>query len=301
MAITSIGYDGTVSETAWSSLAGFLGREPRTGNAASLLVTTTAASYGLSVAAGTAYGDGVVDALDAPVTLTGSAPASGSRYDTVVLRRNWSGTGGVTTIQLVTGGTTATVTRTYTSPGTTCDYPLALVRFTSTSTTATVTDLRCYGGMVPVYAGTAALPAAGDVSTGYLALVNTTTGNLFDVYVSKGTVWENLSSPGWRTLDLSSTVTAYQVTPKYSVVGSTVHIRGKVQRSSGSNFLANSSYSIGSLPSYLAPSAEVNVAVPSATGLDSVCRATVETGGAIRITTGDQAGEWTAIDMTYLI
>lgn len=301
MTITSYGYDGTLSEVGWATLSSFVGTLPRCMNASSLLVTTTASNYGLSVAAGTAYGDGVVDISDAAVTLTGSAPASGTRYDTVVLRRNWAGTGGSTTVALVTGTSTKAATVTYSTPGVQCDYPLALAAFTTTSTTATLTDLRAYGESVPTYASVDALPAAGSVSTGYLALVNTTTGNLFDMYVSKGTAWENLRRPDWRTLDLSSTVSSYAVTPKYTVDGATVHVRGQIQRAGGADFQPNSSYTVASLPSYLAPDAQVNVAVSSATGKDSVCRAFVETSGSIHIVTGDQAGSWTSLDMTYLI
>lgn len=301
MTITSYGYDGTMSEVGWAAMAPLLGKLPMCSNASSFVVSTTATNYGLSVAAGTAFGDGVVDTSDAAITLTGSAPASGTRYDTVVLRRNWSGTGGSTTVQLVTGTSTNQATRTYTTPGVQCDYPIAIVAFSSTSTTGTVVDVRAYGQAIPTYASVSALPEASSVSTGYIALVNSTDGNLFDVYVSKGLAWENLRNPGWRTLDLASTVTTETVTPKYAVDGRTVHVRGRVQRSSGADFQANSVYTIGTLPSYLAPSAQVNVAVSSSTGKDSVCRAVVTTAGTIQVTTGDQTGPWQGIDMTFLI
>lgn len=301
MTITSYGYDGTMSEVGWATLAPLLGKLPVCINASSFNVATTSTNYGVEVAAGTAFGDGVVDVSDAAIELVGSAPSSGTRYDTVVLRRNWAGDGGVTTVQLVTGTSTKAATVAYSTPGVQCDYPLALVAYTSTSTEGTVTDLRAYGQSVPVYASVDALPDAGSVSTGYLAMVNTSTGNLFDMYVSKGTEWENLRNPGWRTLTLSSNVSAETVTPKYAFEGGTVHVRGRVQRASGADFLANAVYTIGTLPDYLAPSAQVNVAVPSSTGKDSVCRAFVTTAGTIQVVTGDQTGPWQGIDMTFLI
>ena len=89
MAITSVGYDGSVGESVWGGLAARFG-SPEPGVAGdSDLDVTLAGGDTVKVAAGTAYGWGVSDTTGGEsVTLT--RPPSGARHDMIVLRRDWS-------------------------------------------------------------------------------------------------------------------------------------------------------------------------------------------------------------------
>jgi hypothetical protein len=107
---------------------------------------------GVSIATGTGWGHGVYDTSDATTSLQGGTVGSGSRWDLVVARRNWSGTGGATTFALIAGSSTKALPSRNTNPGTLDDQPIALVQFTAGQTAPTaIVDLRCWsrnGGMV---------------------------------------------------------------------------------------------------------------------------------------------------------
>jgi hypothetical protein len=156
MAITSVGYDGTVSESDWAQMI------PLVGNAEYGVMETTdwkvtvhtTLDRGVKVGVGTGWGMGVMDTSTTVVSLQGAAVSSGSRWDLVVARRDWSGTaqgGGETTFVLITGTPTKAIPNRNTDPGNIDDQPIALVQFTAGSNTATtIVDLRCYarnGGM----------------------------------------------------------------------------------------------------------------------------------------------------------
>jgi hypothetical protein len=104
----------------------------------------------VNVAAGTAWGHGVLDVSDATVSVTCNAPAAGtSRYDLICIRRDWTpAVGGPTTITKVEGGSTKAIPagREH-DPGTLDDQPLALVLWTAGQTQPTqIVDLRCWQG-----------------------------------------------------------------------------------------------------------------------------------------------------------
>jgi hypothetical protein len=131
MAIVSYGYDGAVNEQAWAVLSTFVGRDYAAAGSGDWQVgAINGVDRGVAVAPGLIYGRGVCDVNDAPIVLQGAVVTSGSRWDTVVARRNWAGAGGSTTAVLVTGGTSQAIANGLNSqPGTLDDQPLALVRF----------------------------------------------------------------------------------------------------------------------------------------------------------------------------
>lgn len=148
MTITSIGYDGSVNEAQWATLI------PRAGSAQygvagafDWKVTAHATlDRGVTIATGTGWGWGVMDTSDATVSLQGATVGSGSRWDLVVARRNWSGTGGVTSFVIISGSAAKSLPARNTSPGSLDDQPVALVQFTAGSTAPTgIVDLRCWG------------------------------------------------------------------------------------------------------------------------------------------------------------
>lgn len=153
MAITSVGYDGSVNETQWAKLIPLVGSAHYGVAAAGDWKVTPHATMdrGINIAVGTGWGHGILDTSDATVSLQGNTVGSGSRWDMVVVRRNWSGTGGTTQFQLVQGTGTKQLPARNTTPGTLDDQPIALVQFTAGQTAPTqIVDLRCWsrnGGM----------------------------------------------------------------------------------------------------------------------------------------------------------
>lgn len=154
MAITSIGYDGSVNETQWAKLIPLAGGSHYgVSGAADLKVTAHGTlDRGVIIATGSAWGHGVLDTNTTTVSLQGGSISSGSRWDLVVARRNWAGAGGVTSFVIIPGGASRALPTRNTNPGTLDDQPLALVQFTAGNPGATaIVDLRCWarnGGMM---------------------------------------------------------------------------------------------------------------------------------------------------------
>ncbi|HEX9229198.1 MAG TPA: hypothetical protein VF885_21555 [Arthrobacter sp.] len=153
MAITSIGYDGSVNEAQWSKLIPLAGSSHYGVAAGPDWKVTPHATLdrGVSIATGSGWGNGILDTSDTTVSLQGTVVSSGSRWDLVVARRNWGGAGGLTTFVLVPGSSSKSLPARNTTPGTLDDQPLALVQFTAGQSAPTsVVDLRCWarnGGM----------------------------------------------------------------------------------------------------------------------------------------------------------
>lgn len=155
MALTSIGYDGTVDETAWTRLMGkTAGCAYGVLGASDWKVTAhPTLARGIVIGTGHGWGHGVYDINDATVSLQGADILSGTRWDMVVARRNWTGAGGSTSFVLITGTSTKALVSRNVSPGTMDDQPLALVQYTGGTTAPTaIVDLRVWPGNGGMYA-----------------------------------------------------------------------------------------------------------------------------------------------------
>lgn len=152
MTIRSVGYDGAIAEAEWSQLlAPYLGADDVVARSGDFRVTATT-GMSVQVATGTAHSFGVTDVSDAAENIQIAAPTNGTRYDCIVLRRDWSGqsvtpsgapTGGRTAVAVVQGGSAQTVPTLRRSGGTITEQPLALVKATAgTATVQVVDDLR---------------------------------------------------------------------------------------------------------------------------------------------------------------
>lgn len=154
MAITSVGYDGSVNEAQWAKLIPLVGSSHYgvAGSADWKVTAHATMDRGVNIAVGSGWGHGILDTSDATVSLQGGTVPAGNRWDCVVARRNWSGTGGITQFLLIPGTGTKQIPSRNTTPGTIDDQPIALVQFTAGQTAPTqIIDLRCWarnGGMV---------------------------------------------------------------------------------------------------------------------------------------------------------
>lgn len=142
MAITSVGYAGTVGDAQWAEMV------PRAGGVfysvddfGSFRVTAAAGTRTVQVAPGTAAGAGILDKSSAVELRTLGSVPSGVRYDLVVLRRTWATK--LSEIVVIPGGSAAALPARNVTPGTVDDQPLALVRVAAGSTNIQeVIDLR---------------------------------------------------------------------------------------------------------------------------------------------------------------
>ena len=155
MAITSVGYDGTVNEIQWAKMVPKVGTASYgVATAADLKVTAHPSTpFAVNVAAGTGWGNGVYDTSDTVVTVQcDTVPSGTTRYDLIVARRSWAGTGGSTTFTKINGGASKVLPVRNTVPGVLDDQPLALIQWTGGSNQPTaIYDLRVYaanGGCV---------------------------------------------------------------------------------------------------------------------------------------------------------
>jgi len=148
MAITSVGYDGSINESQWARLVPLVGASHYgvAGTNDWKVTSHPTMDRGVRIATGTGWGHGVMDTNDATVSLQGATVGSGSRWDMVVARRNWSGVGGNTTFVIIGGSSSKALPSRNTSPGTLDDQPIALVQFSAGQTSPTsIVDLRCWG------------------------------------------------------------------------------------------------------------------------------------------------------------
>lgn len=151
MAFITAGYDGTVDEVQFSEI---LHRYSVVG-AEDFKATTQAGDRIVAISDGTALGPGTRDVATAIPNIQFAA-ASGTRWDLVVLRRDWQPPGGSSSIVIVQGGAAkgypvvgTAATNWNRRPGIIDDQPLYLQEINGTLLGQRV-DLRCWlshGGM----------------------------------------------------------------------------------------------------------------------------------------------------------
>jgi hypothetical protein len=158
MAITSVFYDGVVTEVGWAKAHPHIGSsEYGVHGPGDFKVTAHPSTpFAVNVAPGNAWGYGVYDESDSIVTVTCDAPSAGTtRWDLIAVRRNWQpAAGGPTVIVKVNGDTTMEIpSGRENSPGILDDQPIYLVQWTAGQTQpTTLVDLRCWASNGGVFA-----------------------------------------------------------------------------------------------------------------------------------------------------
>jgi hypothetical protein len=150
MAILSVGYDGAVTESQWSDMIKKIGSAEYgvVGQNDWEVSAVAGADRTISIAPGKGWGHGVFDENTAPVQIQLDPVTSGSRYDLIVMRRDWTGIGGSSTFAKVTGTSAATIPVTrQKGPGVIDEQPIALVQVNAGQTApGIIRDLRCWSG-----------------------------------------------------------------------------------------------------------------------------------------------------------
>ncbi|MFT4282379.1 hypothetical protein [Microbacterium sp.] len=147
MAITSKGYEKDINYTDWAAITSHLGGTYGVfGGPGSLAATAGSGDRQVVIAPGEAGGAGILDNIDSPVTVSGAAVSSGSRWDMIVLRREW-GAVKATTVAIKTGSASKALPSRAVGPGALDEQPLWLVRFTAGQTAPQeFVDLRVWHG-----------------------------------------------------------------------------------------------------------------------------------------------------------
>lgn len=251
MAITSVGYAGTITDDNWRRMAtAAVGSLYGVDDYASWRVTPGVGDRATRVAVGGGFGLGVRDVSDAVVTLNHAAVPSGQRWDLIVAHRDWSTE--TTTFAIIQGTEAKALPTRADGFGTTNDQPIALARFAAGQTTVQeIIDLRC----IP---GDGGILAFDDLARSYLTRVGTS------VRIG-GTVWDRVVGPletpiwissetadtGWLTVELGAgwaAATGYPVLVRG--VGSLVELRGAPYAKT----LEANVFNMGVIPSTLRPS-----------------------------------------------
>lgn len=151
---TSRGYDTTpakpYTEDAWANAHGdsFIGAAKYGVNGPGdwKVSIVASATRTVSIAPGHGWGCGVTDSTSQNETLQFTPSASGSRWDTVAVRRDWNPTAGLSQFVIIPGGSSRAISgsRLF-GPGDIDDQPIALVQIKENQTQPeAVVDLRCW-------------------------------------------------------------------------------------------------------------------------------------------------------------
>jgi len=228
----------------------------------------------VSINAGRGFGHGVTDKTVENDTLQLATITSGSRWDLIVARRDWTPTAGVTKFEKIAGGTTAAIPGgRLVGPGNIDDQPLALVQVTAGQTQPTaIIDLRTWSG------DGGGLIAADDLVRSFMNSVGTR-------LVINGTSWVRRvganDTPEW--VDENGSGPWVNMTPNFSwiaVAGSTprcrlldggrfLHIQGELLYTAGDT--PQETWTVANIPAGMRPT-EVSF-IPGTT--DTYSRGTV--------------------------
>lgn len=131
MAITSVGYDGTIDEKQFEAIMGYSAHSLFGVNAGDAFRASNVAGQVLQIrlSAGTAWTAGVVDVMDSAQTVQmASPPSTGSRWDMIVLRRDYQPPGGVSSLRVIKGTSAKSLPARENNAGVLSEQPLWLCR-----------------------------------------------------------------------------------------------------------------------------------------------------------------------------
>lgn len=295
MTITSSGYNGSVTEVTWAGLSNLVGTDYAVAGDSDWRVSVGGTgTRPVTVAAGTAFGSGVRDVNSASINANPASIASGTRWDTVVIARNWSTN--TSAVAIRTGTSTKAVTLTNTTPGVLDDQPIALILLDSSlAAVQQVVDLRTQTGKIHTVATGAGVPFL-PVSVGAWAYALDTGHFWHGRIVSATPTWVDVNAPVWQSITLPSSTLASTPAPAFTKINGIVYLRGSWLPTSGT-FLSGGGtggqYSLGTLPAGYRPGATMGFTVDE--GLPSTAnnvRLVISSAGVI---TAVVQGDTTAI------
>jgi len=196
MAIESVGYDGPVDEVGFSTMIPSVGASEYGVAGPSDWAATAhpSTAQAVNIAIGAGWGHGVYDTSDSVVTVQCSPITSGTRWDLIVMDRDWQSAGGLSQFVSITGGLTKALPERLKGRGVHDQQPLWLVQWEAGHTQPRAyVDLRLWAGNGGMY-------AVDDLVRTYVekvgSLVNIN-GSLWARQISNGSgAWVKLSDLG---------------------------------------------------------------------------------------------------------
>jgi hypothetical protein len=256
VSIGSAGYDGTVDEVSWATLAAMVGSPYNLYDPADFAPSIGGAgARAVTIQPGKALGWGVLVTSTVAEVRNATSLSSGVRWDTLVLNRKW-GTNASDLIIRAGTSSQALAAGVLHTPGTEDDQPIALLRIDGGSADiGAIIDLRTWSGKVlqlpqdpqAAPAGFAYPHPAGQI--GY-----TPDGHRWRAQDNgSGTViWVDQTKPIWKTVSLPSSVVADGAAPAVAVIGGVAMMRGAWKKTDGTKFFpgggTGGQYSLGNLP-----------------------------------------------------
>jgi hypothetical protein len=242
MAFTALGFDGSVNAVQAATWTPALGVEEGVldGMTAQVVVGVDRT---VRVAPGVASAWGVRVASDASSDVQGAVVSSGSRWDTICVRREWGPR--LSSIVLVGGSAAKAVAAgVLATPGVSDDQPIWLVRFQAGLTAPQeLFDLRKFVFPLTTVNDTA-LPAPAGYHYGQAVVQNVGAGGL-DLAVRRGgpggEIWQRMLGPSWANVTLTAGYIALSdfSIPRVTVSGGLVRFEGGIKRSAGQPFYAS--------------------------------------------------------------
>lgn len=301
MAITSVGYDGTVREGGWAALAPYLGAEYRNGGVSLSIVGN--ADRTVRVSAGPLFGYGILDTLTGNTDLQAGTITSGTRWDTVVLRRDWQPTpGGGSSLLILPGASSQQVAaQVQHDPGVVDDQVLGLIKLVSGfSTIQELVPWDLDRRNIPMYRAADDLPDPAGEHYGQplLQFRNHAIDILARVGGPGSESWLSALNPDWAPMTIAS---GYQTfsgdVPQYRVVGDELKLRGRFERTSHAAF--SSTYTtVASVPPSFGPKREsyqqIGSSFSSATGGGGMFH--IMTSGIIQVQFPQDLVTWASFD-----
>lgn len=247
MAISSVGYKGSVNDLMWAVLHPAASSRPSKIYGGDITIVGSATRT-IRIPSGRYYGWGVLDTITGNNDLVANAISSGTRWDTLVLRKDW--TAKATTMLIVPGTSTKAVSADVeTTPGVKADHVLGLLLVDSRYTTIQEWVPLVEWGFSLMFRYDTVMPAPIDFPYGQPIMQNNGPG--MDIAVRRGgggsENWDALLCRKWTNLALASGWKAVTGrTPQWRVVGDMLQLRGAVTKTDGS-FLADTYVTVGSV------------------------------------------------------
>lgn len=196
--LTSYGYEGSITEKEFAIASAFFGSDYSVGGATDFKASIqTTGDRLVKIAGGIAYGRGVLDIADSDITVQLDSIASGTRWDAIVIRRDWTPVvGGVTSVTKVTGGPQQVVPGNLNKePGVRDDQVIALAQVTAGQTSpSAIIDLRMFTAKAALMTDLRAWP---DAPIGASGTVEGITYRR-DIGATGLPTWSHTTSKTWR-------------------------------------------------------------------------------------------------------
>lgn len=276
MAVNSLGYQGKITDRAYAAMQPYIGKGPVVDKGGLNLSVVTGVDRTVRLTPGTAWGYGVLDTLTTNTDIVLPVVSSGTRYDTIVRRLNF--TDKTSTFGYVTGGASAVVAGSLASDiaGTgVVEQPLFLVKLVAGNTAPQqiirLAEFTAQGNMRSFSSVTARdywMPSPFPGSLAYIddGTFGPDTGLTEYARDSNHTYSWRVYDSGTLPVALASGIVSRSGPPAGHRVGGLVTLMGSFKHADNTNLA--SAEVLGTLPSDVRPQRSIEVPIATAPKID---------------------------------